>query len=325
VTGNDAVGKILTDRQSYTNLLFDRRLPHRLFATKLSRKTIMTCLITGATGDIGSRVVERLLQRGDRPRIFVRDVEKARARYGDRVDFAVGDLGNRGSLLPAFEGVDALFLVNSGPQLASRDEAAAMVAKTAGVKNLVKLSSMDARQNVGTGAWHARGECAIRASGIPFTFVQPAGFMSNALEWATSIKAEGLVRAPTGDGRIGFIHPDDIAAVATEALATREYVGESLPITGPEALSYAEMTAKIGAAIGKPLRFQPISDEQEHRHMTESGYPREIVAAHLSIYRAIREGRLAIVTENVNRVVRQKPLSFERWVEQNVAAFRGSG
>ena len=110
-----------------------------------------------------------------------------------------------------------------------------------------------------------------------------------------------------------------------EALATREYVGESLPITGPEALSYAEMTAKIGAAIGMPLGFQPISDEQERRHMTESGYPREIVAAHLSIYRAIREGRLAIVTENVNRVVRQKPLSFERWVEQNVAAFRGSG
>ena len=286
--------------------------------------TITTYLITGATGDIGSRVVERLLKRGERPRIFVRHLEKARARYGDRVDFAVGDLGDRGSLLAALEGVDALFLVNSGPELASRDEAAAMVAKSAGVKNLVKLSSMDARQNVGTGAWHARGECAIRASGITFTFVQPAGFMSNALEWASSISAKGVVRAPTGDGRIGFIHPDDIAAVATEALATREYLGESLPISGPEALSYAEMTAKIGAAIGKSLRFQPISDQQERQHMIESGYPPEIVAAHLSIYRAIREGRLAIVTENVDRVLRQKPLSFDRWVEQNAAAFQRS-
>jgi uncharacterized protein YbjT (DUF2867 family) len=283
--------------------------------------TITTYLITGATGDIGSRVVERLLQRGERPRIFVRHLEKARARYGDRVDFAVGDLGDRSSLLAALEGVDALFLINSGPELASRDEAAAMVAKTAGVKNLVKLSSMDARQNVGTGTWHARGESAIRASGITFTLIQPAGFMSNALEWATSIKAEGVVRAPTGDGRIAFIHPDDIAAVATEALATREYVGE-LPITGPEALSYAEMTSKISAAIGKPLRFQAISDAQERHQMIESGYPPEIVAAHLSIYRAIREGRLAIVTENVDRVVRQKPLSFDRWVEQNAAAFR---
>jgi uncharacterized protein YbjT (DUF2867 family) len=282
----------------------------------------MIYLITGATGDIGSRVVERLLERGDRPRIFVRDMEKARARYGDRVDIAVGKLAQAKSLLSALEGVGALFLVNSGPELASRDAAAAIVAKAAGVKNLVKLSSMDARQEVGTGVWHARGESAIRASGITFTFVQPAGFMSNALGWAASIKAEGVVRAPTGDGRIAFIHPDDIAAVATAALTRREYERESLPISGPEALSYGEMTAKIGAAVGKPLRFQPISDEQERHHMIESGWRPETVDAHVSIYRAIREGRLAIVTDNVDRVVRQKPISFDRWVEENAAAFR---
>jgi uncharacterized protein YbjT (DUF2867 family) len=89
---------------------------------------------------IGSRVVERLLERGDRPRIFVRDLEKARARYGDRVDIAVGDLAHAESLLAALEGIGALFLVNSGPELANRDTAAANVAKAAGVKNLVKLS-----------------------------------------------------------------------------------------------------------------------------------------------------------------------------------------
>jgi uncharacterized protein YbjT (DUF2867 family) len=54
----------------------------------------MIYLVTGATGDIGSRVVERLLERGDRPRIFFRDMEKARVRYGDRVDIAVGDLAD---------------------------------------------------------------------------------------------------------------------------------------------------------------------------------------------------------------------------------------
>jgi uncharacterized protein YbjT (DUF2867 family) len=284
----------------------------------------MSYLITGATGDIGSRVVERLLKRGDRPRIFVRDREKAQARYGDRVEIAVGDLANTESLLAALGGVEALFLVNSGPELASRDEAAAVVAKAAGVKHLVKLSSLDAEQEVGTGAWHARGESAIRASGITFTFVQPSGFMSNALEWAASIEAEGVVRAPTGDGRIAFIHPDDIAAVATEGLSTREFEGKSLPITGPEHLSYSEMTAKIGAAVGKPLRFQPITDEQERRHMIESGCPPEIVDAHLSIYRGIREGRLAIVTDNVDRVLRKKPISFVRWVEENAGAFRRS-
>lgn len=281
----------------------------------------MTYLITGATGNVGSLVVERLIDRDNRPRVFVRDAEKARALYGDRVDVFVGNLSDAATLKVALEGADALLLVNSGFDLAARDEAAAKAAKAAGVKHLVKLSSYDACLQVGTGVWHARGESAIRASGIPFTFVQPSGFMSNALFWARSIKAGGVVRACTGDGKIPFIHPKDIADIATTALTSRDYDGESLPITGPEALSYAEMTGKIGAAIGKTLRFQAISDEEERGKMIDSGDPAEIVAAHLSIYRAIREGRLATVTDTVERVLERKAITFDQWVRENAAVF----
>jgi (4-alkanoyl-5-oxo-2,5-dihydrofuran-3-yl)methyl phosphate reductase len=282
----------------------------------------MIYLITGATGNVGSLVVESLIARGDRPRILARDPQKARGRYGDRVDVFVGDLSDAATLQPALTGADALLLVNSGPDLAARDAAAAKAAKAAGVKLLVKLSSHDARVGVGTGVWHAQGEAAIRAVGIPFTFVEPSGFMSNALHWASSIKAEGLVRTCTGDGKIPFIHSQDIADVATSALTSDAHHGESLPITGPEALSYAEMTAKIAAAIGKPLRCEIISDEEERRLMTPWGVPPEVVAAHLSIYRAIREGRLATVTDTVERVLGRKPLTFDHWVQENATVFR---
>jgi (4-alkanoyl-5-oxo-2,5-dihydrofuran-3-yl)methyl phosphate reductase len=286
------------------------------------KETIMTFLITGATGTVGSRVVELLLLRGQRPRIFVRNAEKARARYGDQVDIAVGDLNDTSSLSLALKEADSLFLITSGPNIAKLDEAAAKAAKCAGAKHLVKLSSMDAQQNIGTGAWHVCGEAAIRASGIPFTFVQPTGFMSNALEWASSIKAGGVVRAPTGDGKIPFIHAADIAAVATEVLTTTKYLGESLPITGPRALSYAEMTEQIAAAIGKPLRFEAVSDEYERQKMTKGDAPEPIIDAHISIYRSIREGRMAKVTDNVENVLRRKPLSFAQWVQENAATFR---
>jgi len=146
--------------------------------------------------------------------------------------------------------------------------------------------------------------------------------MVNAVFWAGSIKGEGIVRSCTGNGKIPFVHSDDIADVAAEALTTGEYIGDSLPITGPEALSYAEMAAKIGAAIGKPVGFQPISEEQASARMAESGDPAEVIAAHLSIYRAIRNGILAAVTDTVERVLARKPVSFDRWVEQNAAAFR---
>jgi uncharacterized protein YbjT (DUF2867 family) len=282
----------------------------------------MVYLITGATGDIGSRVAARILGRGYRPRLFVRDAEKARARYGDLVDISVGDLADVASLQAALGEVDALFLVNSGPELALRDEAAAHAAMGAGVKLLVKLSSMDSQQNIGTGVWHAQGESAIRASGINFTFLQPTGFMSNALGWATSIKAEGLLRSLTGDGKIPFIHPEDIAAVATEALTTSKYIGASLPISGPEALSYPEMAAKLDTAVGRTVRFEAISEEQERQRMAGCGDSAGMIEAHISIYRAIREGRLARVTANVELVLGRKPITFDQWAQENAGAFR---
>ena len=282
----------------------------------------MNYLVTGATGDVGSKVVDSLLQRGDRPRVFVRDREKARSRFGDRVDVFIGDLADPASLNPALEGVDALFLVNTGPEIPARDEAAAKTAKAAGVKHLVKLSSMDVAQGLAIGAWHERGEAAIRASGISFTFVQPTGFMSNLMAWATSIKAEGIMRASTGDGRRAFIHSDDIAAVATRALTTREYDGASLPITGPESLSFAEVTTKIGAAIGRRLQFQSISDDEARRLYAATGAPALETEAHVSLWRAIREGRLGTVTDTVERILDRKPIALDQWAIENAGAFR---
>jgi uncharacterized protein YbjT (DUF2867 family) len=282
----------------------------------------MTYLITGATGDVGLRVVELLLKRGDRPRIFVRDEKKARLRFGDRVDIFLGDLADPASLRTALQSVDALFLVNTGPQIPVRDEGAAKVAKPAGVNHIVKLSSLDVEQGLAIGAWHERGEAAIRAIEIPFTFVRPTGFMSNLLAWAPSIKAEGVVRASTGDGRRAFIHSDDIAAVASKALTTREHVGESLAITGPEALTFADVTAKLGAAIGKRLTFQPISDEEARRRYAATRASSPDIDAHVSLWRAIREGRLAKITDNVERILGRKPIAIDQWAMENASAFR---
>jgi len=283
----------------------------------------MIYLITGSTGNIGSLVTESLIARGIRPRVFVRDPEKARSRYGNHAEIHAGDLSDARSFSLAMVGADVLFLVNSGPDLAQLDALAADAAVAAGVKLLVKLSSYDAReQNVGTGVWHAAGEAAILQRSIPFTFVQPSGFMSNALYWAKSIKSEGVVRSATGQGRIPFIHPKDIADVAVEALIRREYAGQSLPITGPEALSYAEMGGIIGSVIGEEIRFVDMSEEEARAQQIDWKTPPALTEARLSIFRAIREGRLSEVTGAVNAVLGRKPIPFAHWARENAASFR---
>jgi uncharacterized protein YbjT (DUF2867 family) len=283
----------------------------------------MRYLVTGATGHIGSLVAHRLIARGVRPRLLVRDPQKARARFGERADIFAGDLADPASLAEALRGVDRLFLVNAGPDLAARDEMAASVAQESGVKHLVKLSTLDVeQQNVGTGVWHARGEAAIRASGIGFTFVRPTGFMSNALAWAHAVKSEGAVHATTGAGRIASIHPSDIADVVVVALTTQTYDRQPLSITGPQALSYAEMLARIGAAVSRRLTFEPISEEEERRRWSARGEDQVSIDYHMSIFRAIRAGRLATVTDTVERVLARPALTFDQWCRENAGAFR---
>ncbi|MGC4068388.1 MAG: NAD(P)H-binding protein [Polyangiaceae bacterium] len=277
----------------------------------------MTCLVTGATGTVGSLVTQRLIDRGNRPVVFVRDAKKARGLFGDSVEIRVGDLAD---ISDALTGIRDLFLLNSGPDLEVRDRAAAFAAKAAGVRHLVKLSTLDVSTGVGTGSWHARGEQAVRESGVPFTFIRSSAFMSNALSWAHLIKREGVLRSSTGGGKIAFIHPGDIADVAVKALTTGAHDGEALVITGPQALTYGEMASRIGAAIGKTIRFEEISDE-EARPDFDGAYADALV----DIWRAVREGRLATVTDGVQRVLGRNPRSFDQWAQENAGAFRRSG
>jgi uncharacterized protein YbjT (DUF2867 family) len=282
-------------------------------------------MVTGATGNIGARVVRGLLALGHRPRVLIRDAAKAHGLFGDDVDYAVGDLSDEASLDAAFAGARAVFLVNDGPKLALRDAMAARSAKRAGVGRLVKLSSQGARASgppTAVALWHAEGESAIRDSGLPYTFVRSVGFMSNALGWAAAIKATGTVRASTGEGRIAMIHPDDLAAVVIVTLTSPDYEGAVLPVTGPEPLTYAEMTAAIGAAIGRSLGFVAVSDEEARMLLSRIQMPSALAEALVTLWSEVRQGLVSVVTGEVERVTGKRPIPFAVWSQENAAAFR---
>jgi uncharacterized protein YbjT (DUF2867 family) len=281
----------------------------------------MTYLITGATGEVGSRVVRQLLERHIRPRVLVRSEEKARSLFGDRVDVCVGDLAAPVSMRRAIQGADTVFLVNVGPAIPERDKAAAIISQEVGVRKIVKLSSLDVEHGLAIGAWHEKGEAAIRTTGIPFTFVRPTGFMSNLLAWAHSIRTESVVWSSTADGRRPFIHSEDIASVCLAALLNDECSGEALPITGPESLTFGEVTAIISEALGRPLSYQVISDEEARERYSRISGSQEETEAHVALWRAIRDGQLAATTDRVERILGRKPIALRQWASENVRSF----
>ncbi|MEO8068557.1 MAG: SDR family oxidoreductase [Flavobacteriales bacterium] len=281
----------------------------------------MKYLITGATGNIGSLVTKRLIEAGERPSVFARDAKKALKLFGDLVEIRVGDLSaSRTDLAKVFQGFDVLFLVNTGPDLGERDRTCALAAHDAGIQHLVKLSTLDVSNGVGTGPWHARGEKAIRARGVPYTFIRTAAFMSNALSWADPIRDDGVLYSSTGEGKIAFIHPDDIADVVVSALLHAEARNGSLVITGPKAMSYRAMASAIGEAIGKPIRYETLSDADALADALIWA-DRVYADALVDIWRAVREGRLATVSGGVQKALGRAPRSFGNWIGENVRCF----
>jgi uncharacterized protein YbjT (DUF2867 family) len=233
----------------------------------------------------------------------------------------VGDLAAPDSMRGAIQGADTVFLVNVGPAIPERDKAAAVISKELGVRKIIKLSSLDVEHGLAIGAWHERGEAAIRTTGIPFTFVRPTGFMSNLLAWAHSIRTESVVRSSTADGRRPFIHSEDIASVCLSAILNHEYSKEALPITGPESLTFGEVTAIISEALGRPLSYQVISDEEARERYSRISGSQEETEAHVALWRAIRDGRLAATTDRVERILGRKPIALRQWASENVRSF----
>jgi uncharacterized protein YbjT (DUF2867 family) len=113
----------------------------------------------------------------------------------------------------------------------------------------------------------------------------------------------------------------DIAEVSTVALTSDAHAGEALAITGPAALSYAQMTARLSAALDRKLTFEPISDEQARSNLLGFGLAPDLVAALILLWSELRQGLVSIVTGEVERVTGRKPITFDQWARENAAAF----
>jgi uncharacterized protein YbjT (DUF2867 family) len=279
-------------------------------------------LVTGATGTVGSEVVAQLLAAGQKVRAMTRDPSKVKLDGG--VEVVKGDFDAPNTLASAVDGVERVFSLTFGPQTGTREQNLAQAAKASGVRHIVKRSALggdDATRN-DIRKWHDEGEQAIRTAGIAWTVLRPTAFMSNALHWRASIRAQGKVFSNYGDGKLPPVHPRDIAAVAVRALTSDGHEGKAYPLTGPEALTMGEQVQILEDAIGRPLEYVPITDEAARKGMEHAGMPSFLIDALVPFAAFIRSGKAARVFRTVEEVAGRPPLRFSDWTKENVDAFR---
>lgn len=221
----------------------------------------MTILVTGATGNIGSQVVQHLVSRGADVRALVRDPSKASLPAG--VDIAKGDFLDVESLRAAISDVSTLFLLNAVvPDEFTQALIGLNVARSAGIERIVYFSVIhpDVYVNVPHFAGKYGVERMIEQMGMNATILRPAYFIQNDLMIKDAITGYGVYPMPVGDKGLAMIDVRDIAEIAALELLRREQAAEPLPLdrvnlVGPETLTGVDIAAIWSDVLGRQITY----------------------------------------------------------------------
>ncbi|HVH50096.1 MAG TPA: SDR family oxidoreductase [Candidatus Bathyarchaeia archaeon] len=283
-------------------------------------------LVTGASGSVGTELVKQLWARGESVRALVRSRAHARAITLPGLDIAEGDFNKPPSVARSLAGVDSLFLlVPSSSEAEKLQRSLVDAAKRSSVRRIVKLSQLgaDERAPGRFQRYHGAVESYIRRSGIPFTYLRPNLFMQSLLNFRSTISSKGQFYGLAGDSRVSIVDVRDIAAVAARVLTEPGHDGKTYTITGPEALTHAEIAEQLSEALGKPIAYVDVAPDTMREALVSFGLPPWQADGVIEDYQQYRRGEAAIVSSAVRDVTKNEPTFFFHFAQDYAAKFVG--
>jgi uncharacterized protein YbjT (DUF2867 family) len=281
-------------------------------------------LVTGATGNTGSALLQELEARGSRVRAMVRSHKDGGRLAGTAAATVVANFDDPASLAAALEGVTRAYLVTpSSPQAEAQQVRFAEQAVGAGVKHLVKLSQFaaDEASPVRFLRYHAAVERRIRELGVGFTFLRPNLYFQGLLAFQSMIATEGHFVAPIGDARVSAVDVRDIAAVASRALIELGHEGRTYTITGPAAVTHSEMASAITEAIGRPVAFVDVPSDAFAGALKAAGVPAWQVDGLIEDYAHYTRGEAETISPQVREVTGADPRDMGEFARDYARAF----
>ncbi len=265
-----------------------------------------TFLVIGSTGKTGRRIATRLTDRD----LLV--------RHGSRSCAPPFDWEDPSTWATALAGVTAAYVAYS-PDLAAPGSIPAItelvdLARRAGVERLVLLS--------GRGEDEAQlAESVVRGSGLQWTIIRAAWFAQNFSEgnFADDVTA-GTVALPVDAVLEPFIDADDIADVAVAALTEDGHAGQTYELTGPRLMTFADAVAEIGEALGRDLRFVPVSMEDYAKVLCDYQVPPEAIGLLRYLFTTVLDGRNSSLADGVTRALGRDPKDFRDFARDAVTA-----
>lgn len=272
--------------------------------------------VTGATGTIGSSLVNALKAKGASFKVGTRSPDKLKPLA---VQTALFDWDKPSTFGPALQGVEKLFVLTPvSEKQAEYTKELVEAAKKAGVKHVVKLSVMgvDAEPGITFGRHHREGEKAIKNSGLAWTMLRPTFFMENFFNYyGVDPKKDGDVYLAYGEGKACWLDGQDVAEVAAAVLTGKGHEGKAYDLTGPEALGAAEVLAILGQALGRKYNYVPVPEEAVRKALADKGAPQWMIDGFAELDGLIWNGWSATPAQGVQEVLGRPPRSFRDYAD----------
>lgn len=281
-------------------------------------------LITGATGNNGTELVRLFAARNIPVRAMVRDVSRATAISFPCVEIVEGDFNAPESLVAALSGVERAFLLTPSSEHAEEQQINFVnAAGKSGITHVVKLSQLGADSNSSARflRYHAAVEKSLQSSGMAYTILRPNLYMQGLLNFKSTITTQNAFYAAAGDGRVSVIDVRDIAEVAFAALTQSGHEGKTYDLTGPQALTHAEMAEQLSTAIGRRVAFIDVSSEAMRGALLEVGLPTWQADGLVEEYALWSQGEAASVSSDVKAAIGKEPRNFNEFAHDYASVF----
>ena len=283
-------------------------------------------VVTGATGQLGRLIVEKLLDRGpaDRIGVSVRNPDKAGDLSARGVRVRRGDFADRASLDEAFAGAEQVLVVSSNARATGGDPLAQHrtafdAARAAGVRRIVYTSHMGVSA---TSAFppmhdHAATEAMLAEGGVAWTSLRNGFYAGSGVQLMSDVATTGEVRAPA-DGPVSWTAHADLAEAAAIVLTEGGFDGPTPPLTAGTAHDLADMAAMASDALGRPVRRELISEDDLSAAMKARGAPDGAVAMLIGLHRAAAAGEFAAVDPTLERLLGRPPVALRERIAEKL-------
>lgn len=282
----------------------------------------MKVLVTN--GKIGLTAARLLDQKGVETLLLVR---KKSDRDLGNIKEVVADATKPESLSSIFEGVDQFFFVSPlVKNMVDMAENLIGAAKDANVEHIVRCSARGAsiEAPVTMGRLHGQVDQIIKTSNVPYTIIQPASFYQNIFESLQSIQRENAIYGATGDGKNAYIDVRDIAAVGVASILEPNHTNKTYVVTGGEVISTGEMAEELSLQLRRKIGYIDMPSEKLNQAYLSYGLSPWLANALIELSDITRKGYLASSTDDVEKVLGRKPITFKQFVTDNLKRFQGS-